>query len=425
MSVLRAHGPRASSRTAPSIRAGEGRVVPNRSVVHRLRGPGWIRARAAWTVGVVREGRRAGAAVDQRPVVVVDAEELACDLARLAAAAGCELERLGDVAAVRRRWGSAPLVLLDAAAAARCAGGRLPRRDGVVVVTTGSASPVLWQHAVAVGAEHVVALPAAESWLVGALADAVAAPADPGRVLAVIGGRGGAGASVLAVAVAVAAVTEQRDVLLVDCDVLGGGLDLTLGIEDAAGLRWPSLSLAGGRITAESLHAALPASALGAGSGRLTVLACERGGPGPDRVGVRAVCGAGRRAGETVVCDLPRQPCDAASAVIGAADLTVLVVPAEVRACAAAAAVVDRVVTDGGTPRLVVRGPAPGGLTPADVSRALGLPLLTAMRPQPGLAGALDRGHPPGRDRGPLATAAGVVLTALHAAAAAVPGRAA
>ena len=358
-------------------------------------------------------------------MVVVDAEELADDLARLAAAAGCELERLGEVVAVRRRWGAASLVLLDASAAARCAGARLPRRDGVVVVTAGAPSAVLWQHAVAVGAEHVVALPDAESWLVGALADAVAVPADPGRVLVVVGGRGGAGASVLASAVAVAAVAERRDALLVDCDVLGGGLDLVLGVEDAAGLRWPALSLAGGRIAAESLHAALPGPALGAGSGRLTVLACERDGPGPDGAGVRAVCGAGRRAGETVVCDLPRHPCDAASAAIGVADLTVLVVPAEVRACAAAAAVVDRVVADGATPRLVVRGPAPGGLTPADVSRALGLPLLTAMRPQPGLAGALDRGCPPGRDRGPLATAAGIVLTTLHAAAVAAPGRAA
>jgi hypothetical protein len=84
----------------------------------------------------------------------------------------------------------------------------------------------------------------------------------------------------------------------------------------------------------------------------------------------------------------------------------VLVIPAEVRACAAAAAVAARVLRYGIALHLVVRGPAPGGLTPADVSRALDLPLLAAMRPQPGLAGALDRGVVPGRGRGPLATAA-------------------
>ena len=363
--------------------------------------------------------------MERRPVVMVGAGELAEDLARLAAAAGCELERVADVAAVRARWSAAPLVLLDAEAAVCCAEARLPRRDGVVVVAAGSTPAALWRRAVAVGAEHVAALPDAEAWLVGALADAVEAPADPGRVLAVLGGRGGAGASVLAAAVAVVAVAERRDVLLVDCDALGGGVDLVLGAEDTAGLRWPALSLAGGRVAASSLHAALPAPSLGAGAGRLTVLSCDRDGPGPDGAAVRAVCGAGRRAGETVVCDLPRHPCDGAEAALGVADLAVLVVPAEVRACAAAAAVVERVARHGAVLRLVVRGPAPGGLTPADVSRALGLPLLAAMRPQPGLAGALDRGQPPGRARGPLAVAARQVLAALHEGAAVTGGRAA
>jgi hypothetical protein len=63
--------------------------------------------------------------------------------------------------------------------------------------------------------------------------------------------------------------------------------------------------------------------------------------------------------------------------------------------------------------QLVVRGPAPGGITPSDISRALDLPLLAAMRPQPGLAAALDRGAVPGRSRGPLAAAARQVLAAL------------
>jgi len=345
---------------------------------------------------------------------MVGAGELAEDLARLAAAAGCELHRVVDVREVRSRWAAAPLVLLDSDAAARCAEANLARRDGVVVLAAGPAPHGLWQHAVAVGAEHVAVLPDAEAWLVGALADAVEGPADPGRVLAVLGGRGGAGASVLAAAVAVTAVSEQQDVLLVDCDVLGGGLDLVLGAEDIAGLRWPALSLAGGRVAAASLHAALPAATLGTGAGKLTVLSCDRDGPGPDGPAVRTVCGAGRRAGETVVCDLPRYPCDAAEAALGVADLAVLVVPAEVRACAAAATVAERVARLGTALRLVVRGPAPGGLTATDVSRALGLPLLASMRPQPGLAGALDRGQLPGRARGPLATAARSVLEALH-----------
>jgi hypothetical protein len=49
---------------------------------------------------------------------------------------------------------------------------------------------------------------------------------------------------------------------------------------------------------------------------------------------VASVLDAGRRAGETVVCDLPRYPTEAAVAALEVADLTVLVVPADVRSSA-------------------------------------------------------------------------------------------
>ncbi len=346
--------------------------------------------------------------------------ELADEVVRLAAAAGCEPDRVTDPEAIRERWTTASLVLLDVQAAMSSANAGLPRRDGVVIVTAGEAGnrvsaapdPEVWQCAVAVGAEHVAVLPDAEAWLVGTLADAVESPAAPGRVLAILGGRGGAGASVFAVAVAVAVVESGHHALLVDCDELGGGLDLAVGAEETQGLRWPGLALGGGRIPIAALRAALPTPRLGYRAG-LTVLSCDRDGPGPDGAAVRTVCAAGRRAGETVVCDVPRYPCEPGTAALETADLAVLVVPAEVRAAAAAATVAARVQRCGVALQLVVRGPAPGGLTPNDVSRALDLPLLAAMRPQPGLSGALDRGAVPGRSRGPLATAARQVLGAL------------
>jgi secretion/DNA translocation related CpaE-like protein len=194
-------------------------------------------------------------------------------------------------------------------------------------------------------------------------------------------------------------------------------LDLALGAEKMDGLRWSGLALGGGRVPAAALHGALPRPRVG-GRGGLTVLSygradCERDGSVPDGVAVRTVCAAGRRAGETVVCDVPRYPCEPGTAALESADLAVLIVPAEVRACAAAAAVAARVRRYGVSLQLVVRGPAPGGITPTDISRALDLPLLAAMRPQPGLAGALDRGAMPGRSRGPLASAARRVLVIL------------
>ncbi len=348
--------------------------------------------------------------------MIMEPGELADEVVRLAAAAGCDPHRVTDPDTVREQWNFAPLLLLDVQAAAAIGRAGLPRREGVIIISAAPDSEA-WQCAVAVGAQHVAVLPDAEAWLVGALADAVESPADPGRVLAVIGGRGGAGASVFAIAVAVAVAESGRHAMLVDCDALGGGLDLALGAEKMDGLRWPGLALGGGRVPAAALHAALPTARLG-GRGGLTILSYDRldrdrDGPGPDGVAVRTVCGAGRRAGETVVCDVPRHPCEPGTAALEIADLAVLVVPAEVRACAAAAMVAARVLRYGVALQLVVRGPAPGGITLSDVSRSLGLPLLAAMRPQPGLAGALDRGAVPGRSRGPLATAARQVLAVL------------
>jgi secretion/DNA translocation related CpaE-like protein len=357
---------------------------------------------------------RDGPVDPRRGLVIVSDTELLDALLRMAAAAGCELVRAVDPTQARRHWSEAPLVLLDPQAARTCAESGLPRRRSVIVAVRGAPPPMVWEQAVAVGAENVVSLPEAEPWLVAALAEAAEGGRGGGAVLAVVGGRGGAGASVLAVAAAVTAVRGGERVLLVDCDPLGGGLDLVLGAEDLDGLRWPGLAVGGGRVPSTALHAALPTPEVD-GAGELAVLSCDRTEHGPSPTAVTSVLESGRRAGETVVCDLPRYPTDAAVAALGTADLTVLVVPADVRSCAAAARVAAVVGEHGGPAvGLVVRGPAPGGVAPEEVATALGLPLIAAMRPEPGLARALERGCAPGRPRGPLAHAATAVLEALH-----------
>ena len=143
-----------------------------------------------------------GRPATRRPVMMMAPGELADEVTRLAAAAGCDLHRITHPDTVREQWNCAPMLVLDAEAATASASAGLSRRDGVVVVCA-DGDPQVWRCAVAVGAQHVVVLPDGEAWLVGALADALESPADPGRVLAVLGGRGGAGASVFATAVAV------------------------------------------------------------------------------------------------------------------------------------------------------------------------------------------------------------------------------
>ncbi|PRY46206.1 septum site-determining protein Ssd [Umezawaea tangerina] len=350
----------------------------------------------------------------RRPVALVGDEVLLDELLRLAAAAGCELDRVPDVAALRARWKDAPLVLLDEWAASECGLVDLPRRAGAYLVCTRPPAEHVWREALALGLERVVELPAGDQWLVGALADlAEGPPSGEGRVVAVLGGRGGAGASVLAAALGQAVLSSGGQGLLVDCDPLGGGLDLTLGDESHEGPRWPELHLSGGRVAASALHSALPGRT-GKG-GRLTVLSCDRDGPGPEPDAVAAVVEAGRRAGETVICDLPRHLTASALAALTRADLTVLVVPAEVRACAAAKRVAHQLISHGATLGVVVRAPGPTGLRGKEIADTIGATLLTSMRPEPRLASALDNGRFPTATRGPLARAATAVLAALHA----------
>ncbi|ONI81875.1 hypothetical protein ALI22I_37410 [Saccharothrix sp. ALI-22-I] len=350
----------------------------------------------------------------KRPVALVAEAGLVEEVLHAAAVVGCEVERVVDVTALRGRWHGAPAVVLDEEAVVACAAAGFPRRPGVHVVGAGPPDPATWRRALALGAEQVLELPADQDRLRAVLADAAEGdPVGDGKVLAVLGARGGAGASVLSVAVGQAVLSMGGHGLLVDCDPLGGGLDLTLGAERQEGLRWPTLQLTGGRVPAAALRSALPGRTGRRGS--LTVLSCGRTGPGPEPDAVVAVIEAGRRAGGTVVCDVPRQLTDAACAALDRADLAVLVVPADVKACMAAKTLVEQAGERGVQLKAVVRGPAPGGLSTAQVVEAVDVPLLTTMRPEPRLATALDHGRFPETTRGPLAKAAREVLEALHA----------
>jgi secretion/DNA translocation related CpaE-like protein len=336
-----------------------------------------------------------------RPLLVTDSAELLDEVLRLAGQVGAEVEVAPDPAAARDRYGSAPLVLVGAELADACARARLPHRPGVVLVDLQSdvARPdPPWALADRLGAEHVAVLPEAAPWLIDRFAMSAHAPAS-GRVVAVVGGRGGAGASVLASGLAVTATLAGRRVLLVDADPLGGGLDLVLGWEGLDGLRWPGLAHTDGTVNPGALVEALPRH------GELAVLSCDRDDDtalSPAAMG--AAVDAGRRGSDLVVIDLPRRFDEAAVAALGQADQTLLVVPAELRACAAAARVAATVLLHTATVSVVVRGPAPGRLKPGEIARALGLPLAGWLRPEPGVARGLERGEAPAAaGSGPLA----------------------
>lgn len=336
--------------------------------------------------------------------------DLRDELGRVAAAVGVRVVHANGSLS-RKTWLAAAAVVLDEAAADRWGRAALPRRDHVMVLTAAAPVTATWAAAVAVGAEHVLQLPAQERELVYELAEAAESSRDDGlrgEVVAVIGGCGGAGASLFAVAVARAAA----DALLVDLDPWGGGLDLLLAAEKAPGLRWPDLALQEGRLNWSAVREALPRHR------GISVLSGTRRGYELDAGPVHAIVDAGRRGAVTVVCDLPRCFTDATQAALDAADLVVVVSRCDVRACAATGALAPVLAAVNPNVGLVVRGPAPGGLRATEIADIAGLPLLASMKAEPQLAEQAERGGPRLGRRSALAAAARQVLAVLPGAAA-------
>ncbi|RKN10155.1 septum site-determining protein Ssd [Streptomyces radicis] len=333
-------------------------------------------------------------------LILTEDEDLLDDLLRLCVAADAEAEVVHGGPVAAGQWERAPLVLVgDDRAVARQGAGRWPgRRPGVLLVGRDMDDPTIWARGVALGAEQVLHLPSDEPWLADRIADAVDRPGHPALTVGVIGGRGGAGASSLACALAVTSARQGKRTVLVDGDPLGGGLDILLGGERAPGPRWPAFVSARGRLSGSALDESLP---------RLhgvSLLSWDRADGA--RLPGEAMCTvltAARRGGGLVVVDLPRVVDEAVGEALAQLDLGLLVVPGELRAVAGA----QRVVATAGAMvrdlRVVART-ASGGLAGAELARLLGLPLAGELPDEPGLSAASDAGEPPGTDaRGVLA----------------------
>ena len=331
-------------------------------------------------------------------VLIVSADaDLLDDLLRLAAAADVEAHVASDVIGARSAWRDAALVIAGPDLSAELADSAPPRRPGVILATSEPSPDGVYRLAVDIGAQDVAPLPDAEAWLIERMAAATEPAAAGATTIGVIGGRGGAGASVLSAALATSGAARGLRTLLVDGDPLGGGIDLVLGAEGAPGARWSDYCERRGRLSSAALHDSLPTRA------GLAVLSWHRGAVEPVAAEtMRSVLDAGIRGYDLVVADLPRQITDAGAEALAAADVTLIVVPAEVRAAVAADRVADVARRYTRDLRLVVRGPAPGGLKPAVIAESLRLPLAGVMSADRRLAGAIERGEPPGGG-GPLA----------------------
>jgi len=343
-------------------------------------------------------------------VIAVTADPwLADQLAGVAAAAGVRLRCLdprgpattgGCPGACRPPDPDRPVLILMGADAVDLVPALRPSRGGdpgaaapPTVVVSGEPAPEdLWRRAMELGAENVAVLPRAQAWLLDRVLDAVL-PVPGAAVLGVTGGRGGSGTSTLAVALALTAAGGGLRPALIDADPLGGGLDLALGAENMTGVRWPELLSVRGRLAPGQLCSALP------GVDGVSLLSWDRRGQDPSAAvptgAVTAVLEAATREFDLVVLDLPRRLDPAARAAAATCQATVLLVPAEVRAGAAAgriAAGLEQLVQ---SLVLVVRGPSPTGLPAEAIASTIGVPLVGELRSDPDVAAALDRGEPP------------------------------
>jgi secretion/DNA translocation related CpaE-like protein len=232
---------------------------------------------------------------------------------------------------------------------------------------------------------------------------------DNGCVIGVAGGSGGVGASVLAAALGIRAVTAGRTAVCVDGHRLGGGLDVTLGVEQERGLRWPDLADVRGRVDGSDLLRRLPSV------DGLPVLSFDRSSDVvPTDEAVREVVSALVAVVELVVLDLPRPDEPLFGPCVAAVDGVVLLGGAGVRQLAALSAVAPRLASRCEEVWLALRSTDRGGQLADVTAGALDLPLVGLVPDDPSLEADLLHGIPPGSAaRTALSAAADTILRQL------------
>ena len=207
------------------------------------------------------------------------------------------------------------------------------------------------------------------------------------RVIVVVGARGGAGASSLAVALAQSSAHEGKRVVLLDADELGGGIDLVLGAEGHRGVQWSELAAVDGDLPSQSLFDAL---AVHRG---VRFLSCSRDADtsiSPELL-IRVIH-ALRESCDLVILDCPRRDECLLSVVATVQCEVLIVVPNEVRAVAAASVWLSRCARFTVAMSSVVVELPTGGLSVRATKKPLGVPSVGTVRYCLATAQELDRG---------------------------------
>jgi len=308
---------------------------------------------------VIDDGR-----ASRRLVVAIADGGVLQTVSRLANMAGFAVEAV-PTAALAVASSDAPVVC-DVESARALVG---PPPDARLIVVSGrEPRPEDWRVALAAGARRLVVLPQEQQAFLESLHDTVSGRAR-GRLVCVLPGRGGAGASVLSATLALALASGDRQTMLLDLDPSGGGQELLLGLERSEGCRWSEV-LERGLVDAAAVSAALPVVA---GVSVLTGDAREHVEVAPAVVRTFVSVDSGRH--EWVVADLPRRR-EIVSTALPAADLAVVVVTPDVRGVAAAVRLVDAARALCRDVRAVVRCPERAQLRMREVAATVGVPVI-------------------------------------------------
>lgn len=278
---------------------------------------------------------------------------------RLAAAADVGILAHRTVSQAGISYSQAPVVILDSEALVDALEVSPVRRPHVLILARHD-DPSLWRQAVELGAERVLLWPDDERTVYGLLVDSLHSRAQDSPLVCVVPGSGGAGASSLSVALAEAAGARLSDgVLLIDGDPVGGGLDVALGAESIPGLRWPDLARTSGRVAPDSLRQALPMIE------HIHLLSHARRPVEVEPAAWESMVSAGARGFPLTIVDGEIPPGTSRSGHV------IVVVPAELRAVAAAAARLPHLQENGGDVRVVVRQRRDSDLDVDDVAAVL------------------------------------------------------
>lgn len=274
--------------------------------------------------------------------------------------------------------------------------------------------------------------------------------AHPGLVL-VCGVSGGVGASTLVGVLALEMARRTGTAVLVDGDLTGGGLDVTVGVEHLEGPRWPDLAQVRGEVDGAALLRLLPGTdgcrvlaadgrRSGDPLGRFVATAAVGASPGLGAVGELGAAGehgvtdglgaevsvgahararvlrALRGAGGPLVIDAPRGVLVGLGADLGrAAGVLLLVTGTDVRRLADLDTAVSRLVDSGWAPGhglrvgLVTRGSGLSHVALDLIAEQTGLPHLGHVPEDPQVVRDAVRGGWPG-NRGRMRRMAGALL---------------